>query len=199
MGGLPAVNPAARRAYAELLRQFASGRMTNHAYEDRRDDIFAQFGLDSAIDAIDGALWHTYCDLREHRWRGGVMPRALIARWVVFLHGDEEMGRLPRAGFVPYLGWIVLGVFAFAGLGSVVALVVGTTALGLALGAASIGAYGLLWLTGISVAPRAGAAAFVRDPDDFWPFPSQEARARALRRPLLLSGRENRYATAVPG
>ncbi len=199
MDSLPQVNTSARRAYAELLRQFASGRLTNHAYEDRRDDIFAQFGLDSAIDAIDGALWHTYCDLREHRWRGGDVLRALVARWVVFLHGDEEMGRLPRAGFVPYLGWIVLGVFAFAGLGSVVALVVGATALGLALVAASIGAYGLLWLTGISVAPRAAAAAFVRDPGDFWPFPSQESRARAFRSPLLLSGGENRYATAALG
>lgn len=199
MGTLPEVNPAARRAFAQLLRQFASGRCTNFEYESGRDAIRSRLGSDTAVDVIDGALWHTYCDLREHRWEAGDAVRSRVARWVVFLHGAEEMAPLPRAGLAPCLAWIVVGVFAFAGLGSVVALVVGATALALKFSAVSVGAYGVLLFTGVSVAPRAAAAAFVRDPDDCWPFPSRDARTRAIRSPVLLSGGENRYATGVPG
>lgn len=95
----PAINPPHRRAYAELLRQFMSGRMTNFEYENRFNKLESRFGPDDTVWAVYLRVWECYCDLRKHRMTdpGRRLPpemRLEIARWIVFLHTDQ-------AGLVP--------------------------------------------------------------------------------------------------
>jgi hypothetical protein len=89
------VDRIARDKFAELLRHFAAGRLTNDEYED------AAFQILEAADAKDrlpgvmfSRVWHLYDDLRVHRLRDehalADEGRRAVARWVVFLHSDLE-------------------------------------------------------------------------------------------------------------
>ncbi len=76
-----------RRRYAELVRHFLSGRMTNLEYERSCDGLLRD--MDEASGQIYDELWKYYCDKREHRMgmahgmtRDG---RRMAARWIMFL------------------------------------------------------------------------------------------------------------------
>ena len=54
-----------RRRYAELVRHFLSGRMTNLEYERGCDGLLRD--MDEASGQVYDELWKYYCDVREHR------------------------------------------------------------------------------------------------------------------------------------
>ena len=80
-----------RQEYAELVRQFLSGRMTNHQYEDRCDALLED--NDIAVAQVYCKLWNGYCDFREHylgRKHGMTREsRRTCARWIMFLHSGR--------------------------------------------------------------------------------------------------------------
>ena len=81
-----------RIAYAELVRHFLSGRITNHEYE-KRCDALLDSG-DEAISQIYCRLWNSYCDFREHRMgmKHGMTRdgRRIAARWIMFLRSGRR-------------------------------------------------------------------------------------------------------------
>lgn len=81
------VDAVARRAAAELVRQLASGRLTNDEFEERWPA-----SADPALSAVREAAWFLYSDLRTYRLTGADrLPfpiRRQVARWVLFLHSD---------------------------------------------------------------------------------------------------------------
>lgn len=93
-----------RRQYAELIRQFLSGRMTNHQYEDRCDAILDN--ADTAVGQVYYELWTSYCDLREHYvgLKHGMSrdARHTAARWIMFLHSNRPY-EYPTSGCLPIL------------------------------------------------------------------------------------------------
>lgn len=78
----------ARDMAAELLRQFASGRITNFELENRWPT-----SKDPAIHGLASTIWCFYDDFKEHTLQGSfaLAPemRRVIARWIVFLHSNE--------------------------------------------------------------------------------------------------------------
>jgi hypothetical protein len=76
-----------RRAAAELVRQLASGRLTNDEFEARWPA-----SADPALSGVRDAAWFLYSDLRTYRLTGADrLPfpiRRQVARWVLFLHSD---------------------------------------------------------------------------------------------------------------
>ena len=89
------VDREARRQYAQLLRQFISGRMTNDEYEKRFDSIQAAAG-DPVVREAYEQIWMTYDDWYTHRMTGSHRltgeNRRSVARMVLFLHSDREYG-----------------------------------------------------------------------------------------------------------
>jgi hypothetical protein len=82
-----------RDRYAELLRHFVAGQMTNFEYEGHFDSIAESLDIsDPAVDEIFQAMWHTYCDLRKHKMSGRDAlvgeNRDTAARFILFLHSD---------------------------------------------------------------------------------------------------------------
>ena len=94
----------ARLQYAELVRHFLAGRMTNHQYENRCD-VLIDDG-DDAVNQIYCELWKSYCDFREHRMglRHGMTRdgRRLAARWIMFLRSGRPY-EYPIYGCLPTL------------------------------------------------------------------------------------------------
>jgi hypothetical protein len=84
------VNRESRNRFAELLRHFAAGRLTNDEYEDATTALMRSEDL--ALRELWWAVWHTYDDLHEHRLTGKYkLPpegRTIVARMVLFLHSD---------------------------------------------------------------------------------------------------------------
>lgn len=80
-----------RMQYAQLVRHFLSGRMTNHEYE-KACDAFLTCD-DEAVGQVYDKLWNEYCDLREHRMgrRYGMTRegRRTAARWILFLRSGR--------------------------------------------------------------------------------------------------------------
>lgn len=116
-----AVNFPARRAYAEVLRHFAAGRLTTDQYETAASRIERQHGYDKAVMAIFGAVWECYDDLVVHRLIGGYRltahHRRYIAQAILFLRSDDsgvaaEFPEIPisNAGNAPTLGEQFLGL-----------------------------------------------------------------------------------------
>lgn len=107
------VQTETRQAYAELVRHFYSGRMTNDQYEaafDRLDE-----SADDAIDQIYCKLWTTYCDFKTHkmgRCQGMTREaRRMLARWILFLKSDRPY-EYPIHGCHPLLLTILtLGLY----------------------------------------------------------------------------------------
>lgn len=87
------VDRIARDKYAELLRHFAAGLMTNREYEDRYAAI-VRFTNDEALRAAFWCVWFTYDDLHEHRMTGrhrlGRPARREMAKIVLFLNTRTE-------------------------------------------------------------------------------------------------------------
>ena len=81
------VDSSSRRLAAEMLRQFAAGRLTNDELEERWPR-----SLDPAIAVVREAAWFLYSDLREYRLTGPDrlpgLVRKQVVRWVLFLHTD---------------------------------------------------------------------------------------------------------------
>src|SRR5688500_7396013 len=84
------IDRQSRDRYAELLRHFAAGRLTNVEYDDASDAYIA--AGDVALSEIWWQMWQTYDDIREHRLTGkDELPRegrTDVARMVLFLHSD---------------------------------------------------------------------------------------------------------------
>jgi hypothetical protein len=82
----------ARRAYAELVRHFLSGRMTNHEYEERCSELLKQG--DAAVEEVYCHLWFSYCDIQEQRLgcKHGMSreTRREFARWILFLRSGRH-------------------------------------------------------------------------------------------------------------
>jgi len=82
------IDRKARDSAAELLRQFASGRITNFELEDRWPN-----SKDPAIDGLESTIWCFYDDFKEHTLQGpfALAPgmKRVVARWIVFLHTSE--------------------------------------------------------------------------------------------------------------
>nr|CEN54972.1 putative integron gene cassette protein [uncultured bacterium] len=78
----------ARDKAAELLRQFASGRITNFELENCWPT-----SIDPAIRGLESTIWCFYDDFKEHTLQGpfALAPemRRVVARWIVFLHTNE--------------------------------------------------------------------------------------------------------------
>ncbi len=79
----------ARKKAAEVVRRFISGRITNFDFEKNMPAT-----ADLAVQAIEDSLWLVYDDFEKHKldaeW---VLPggtKSQMARWVMFLHTDEE-------------------------------------------------------------------------------------------------------------
>lgn len=85
------IDREARNRYAQLLRHFASGRITNFDYDDGFDAIDSK---DDAILQIYVALWPSYSDVRKHTMTGSHAltreQRHIVARWITFLYSDFE-------------------------------------------------------------------------------------------------------------
>ena len=96
----PIVDSAARRAAAQVLRAFISGRMTN-------DDFEEQIPLtdDPGIHAVWDGAWHFYDDMRTHKLIGrrklDTEARRLCVRWLLFLDNNFPY-RWPAIAFPAY-------------------------------------------------------------------------------------------------
>jgi hypothetical protein len=110
------IDRTARDELAELLHQFVAGRITNYDFENS-----VPASDDPAIYEIAWAAWFLYDDLHEHTLTAGYrVPgeyRRDIARWIIFLHSDEEY-RWPReTGFsaLPFLllSLVTLGIAGY--------------------------------------------------------------------------------------
>jgi hypothetical protein len=89
MDGAMTVDCKARRAAAQLFRNFISGRITNDEFEGRRPATG-----DRAIHAIWDTAWCLYSDTHEHRLVGNYrltydIKRSCV-RWLLFLHGNLD-------------------------------------------------------------------------------------------------------------
>lgn len=87
-----------RDQFAEVLRHFAAGLLTNDEYEKQVDKIFEGMGPkipeDLALWAVYDNVWFLYDDMRTHRLTGGhaLKPegKTEVARWIMFLYTDQE-------------------------------------------------------------------------------------------------------------
>lgn len=182
-------NLVLRRRYAELLRQFMSGRMTNDEYDDRACAIvWSQTPTsDPSTRRLYRIVWSMYCDIRTHRmtdpgWRPPAEVRRGIAKLVVFLRSGSPIGQprnivvpLPEKPVANRVGAFIAGsVFAAIGL-----LLVTTSALILS-PLFLFPSY--VWLR-FALATEARATEFSEafDPSAIWPFASQADYDHALR------------------
>ena len=89
-----AVDSAARKEYAALLRHLAAGLITNREFE-MRSPYWREIGLHE----LDWAVWPLYDDFHEHKLTCDyqVTPegRKFIARMILFLRSDLPY-RWPR-------------------------------------------------------------------------------------------------------
>lgn len=78
-----------RKKAAEVVRRFISGRITNFDFEKNMPAT-----KDLAVQAIEDSLWLLYDDFEKHKLDAErTLPAATksqMARWVMFLHTDEE-------------------------------------------------------------------------------------------------------------
>jgi hypothetical protein len=104
-----------RDQFAELLRHFAAGRLTNDDYEDRVGLVMDEADDDPALDVVYEQAWLLYDDLRTQLGRAG---RREVARWVLFLYSDQEYEwprRLPHDRWYLLLNIATLGAWVFLG------------------------------------------------------------------------------------
>lgn len=93
-----------RLQYAELVRHFLAGRLTNHQYETCCDALLDDG--DQAVSQVYCRLWTTYCDVRTHymgRKHGMTRDgRRIAARWILFLRSGRPY-EYPIYGCLPML------------------------------------------------------------------------------------------------
>lgn len=83
------IDRASRDRLAEALRRYVSGRITNDELDAVEIDCW-----DRGVVAVKEMAWQLYDDLSVH-YVGNGLPRHSrarreLARWIVFLHSDEE-------------------------------------------------------------------------------------------------------------
>ena len=106
------INREERDKYAQLLRDFISGKITNFEYEDKFDEQILI--SDTAIDQIYCEMWHTYCDIRKHKltdsqwYQDDREFNKTVIRFVLFLHSDLEY-EWPRKS----IGKLLLNLLSF--------------------------------------------------------------------------------------
>ncbi len=180
------VDREARRKYAELVRQFISGRITNDEYEERFDAIRCDSD-DFAIGEVYHQVWFLYDDMKTHRmtgthrldWEG----RRATARIVLFLQSDTEY-------LWPKDGWFgearMLLIFA-AGISTVFLLGLFPNNPLLIVSMAVL--VGVLLFTYYTVRMiREGLRWKAHGNTDVWPFLHQKDLDEAVRHPKLLNG-----------
>ncbi len=194
----------ARRAAAEVVRQFASGRLTNRQFEDqfyKAADYGDRFD-DPVLDEMEKILWASYDDFKTHSLREGkhdIGPkgRRLLARWVMFLHTDFESASGPVRDLwtcdgaearinwraVPalvFVGACAMWLSALAGLGGVRGQVMAI------LGA--VGLYAALWIWGLFDRRDDPLPECADEETSVWPFKTRDDFLKALAQPRMLSG-----------
>jgi hypothetical protein len=105
------VDRVARDKFAELLRHFAAGNLTNDRYEDSAQLILKSANReDRSLRAIFSRVWFLYDDIREHRLRDKHkltdQGRRTVARWILFLHSDVEY-EWPIRSFISLSGCLL--------------------------------------------------------------------------------------------
>ncbi len=181
------VDQEARRQYAELVRQFVSGRMTNDEYEDRYKSV-QQDRDDVAISAVYYELWFLYDDFKMHRLTGTHRldreNRHTIAKAVLFLQSGEEYqwpnhtwvgaGRAMVLVMGAWITVILLGMFPADYL--------------LTLSISFMAALLMLLYLSIRI-PTENRAWKAHGDTEAWPFRHQADLAEAVRHPRLLNGK----------
>ncbi len=181
------VDRAARRKYAELVRQFISGRMTNDEYESKFE-VLELLGRDRAVIEIHSQVWFLYDDMTTHKMEGAhrldKIGRRRIAQAVLFLQSGSEYN-WPTTGVwgcllfpLPLYGLIALALACSCPthltqiLSATVCLCAATAAFALFKGSQEYHR----WET-------AGDT-------EAWPFRTEANLAEAKLRPQLLAGRQ---------
>lgn len=79
-----------RTRFAELIRAFYSGRITNWDFEDDSEELWNDT---AAFHVFHDGIWFTYSDVPEHRFtdkkRLSRDDRRTIARWILFLKSGQ--------------------------------------------------------------------------------------------------------------
>lgn len=92
-----------RDRLAEALRQYTSGRITNDDLDAVRVDW-----RDRGAVAVKQMTWGLYSDVKTHHVGNDIPPhsenRRTIARWIAFLHSDEEY-IWPEYAFIRIVNW----------------------------------------------------------------------------------------------
>lgn len=106
------IDRPSRRCYAEALRHFAAGRLTNREYEAASEKLLNS--RDAAPRQIWLSVWFCYDDFRTHRLSGkwGLTEegRRTIARAIVFLHSDLPYEWPPTPLLRMLLGLLTFGI-----------------------------------------------------------------------------------------
>lgn len=193
------INIPARRAFAELLRQFYSGRITNDQYESRYWQIVRTHGYDSAVNAIFLESWGTYSDFRTHRmsrfWKLlNREQRRVILRWILFLRSDAEFAQseLARSG----ARWPILLILPFVLLlaATIIGAPVWAPAVFVLLVGSCLIVSATIWMAFLArcvadrLMGRNRPAAPWRDEISPWPFASVPQFNDAVAHPYLLVG-----------
>lgn len=209
MGDANSSNLVCRRKFAELLRHFLSGRITNFEYIDGFDSLEEAYGRDPAVYAVFVAVWPLYDDLWKHRmtdpdYRPLAENRRRFAKWIVFLRSgaplspDTGFGRpAPRESKIAEKPswWSAFNRWRSSRTMLILGLILVCTLFALTgHGYASLAILsvwvGFFWLTrnGISLEPGVVHRAWADNPTDPWPFSSQQELADAVSRPRYLRG-----------
>lgn len=181
------VDREARRTYAELVRQFISGRMTNDEYEERFEQLKLE-NLDPAVDKIFYQVWGLYDDYSTHRMTGDhhldKAGRRRIAQAILFLQTEEHYC-WPELGDAD---WLLNPLLPLCGI-ITVALIDCTPSNYLSILSISSGISASLAAFAL-ITRRNEKQAWQEAGDDVaWPFRTQADLAEAKSHPRLLAGR----------
>jgi hypothetical protein len=105
------IDRRARDIFAEQLRHFAAGQITNDEFEDR----LPLRSKDAAVNRIFWAgAWHLYDDMREYKLTGEYrFPKECkheISKWILFLKTDLEYQYPTTLRVLDYLD-VLLAIF----------------------------------------------------------------------------------------
>ncbi len=180
------VDREARRQYAQLVRQFISGRMTNRQYEERFDGITAARS-DVAIREISLEIWLLYDDNSTHRMTGSHRltgeSRRGVARAILFLRSGQDYG-WPQTQPWSCLFLALLAADFWAAVSAVNRwpdCAVLAVSLGAAVAVPLAACWGVLSVRAKRLWNAAGDT-------DAWPFRRQAELDEAVRSPRLLNG-----------
>lgn len=97
------IHRESRDSLAQALRQYVSGRITNDELADIEFDW-----RDRGAVAVYQMAWQLYDDTHNHRVEGrfprNSADRRTIARWITFLHSDQEY-LWPEYSFMQIINW----------------------------------------------------------------------------------------------